>query len=1073
MNKHCDRGTRYNVLFAAMALLVIFPILGRTQNATGTIEGYVTDTTGATVPTARLKATDISTNQSMTATSDGTGHYQFLNVPVGTYALTVEQSGFKTFERTGIIVHAAVNDRVDASLQVGSANETITISGLSSQVDTTSATVGTTITEKQITDLPLNGRDAGSLVTLAPGTNNYSNVSWWGFPTTFVTSNGSYFQNRGTEWLLDGGLFTWTYVNSGLQLPNPDALEEFNYSSAQRLSEYGRNDSATINAVIKSGSNQFHGDVWEFNRNAGLNARAYQQSNVNPKLVQNQFGGTFGGPIRRNKAFFFGSYEGFRQAGSAFSFNALVPTSAERTGDFSSSSVKPINPVTGQPYPNDQVPVDPVIANFLKYVPTPNTGSDGWAGNSPNSSSYNEYVARVDYDLSKRHRLTGSYYMLKNSALSNQGSTIYLVPSATDYYTDGKQYQINVSDVWTISSEKLNTARFVFLSAGANRGWLASDFTLQTLGSQFTSAYPQPPDVIVSGYFSFDATNVGLINTHNQEYEDTFQWIIGNHQLSMGGQAIYYHDNQFTSPGPWTYYYGTATGNALADFISGDTGSFQYGVPNLNADVTVHYLFSAFAQDNWKATKKLSLTFGLRWEDLTGVVNPNDYRTTFKPYAQSVIFPDFLPGWLYKDTINGKIDPGWTRSGYSAPQEVYPRVGFSYDVFGNGRTAVRGGFGVYGGEVETIGWQNGSPFATPSPSCFTGNQSFVPISNPYVNTCDPILAAKSWTGPPPDYSAPIPYGGGGIDPRTKRPYAYNFSFGVQHQINQTTYVEASYVGSIARKVWFNYDYYGGAQYAPGATESPQSLADRYPYLTGQVSGVFVNGTPDNAYYNGLLVQLNRRFSRGLSFTASYTWSKAQDANHWPVQNWAIPNQRWGISDSDFASNFIGSVIYQPQVHFENRIANAILRGWEVTSLFQFEDGQPFTLLTGTDNLVNSYYGSRPNQVGDPNLNKHRSRSAEMTEWFNTKAFVDPGLGATGNVGVDTLRGPGMKNVNASLLRSFPLYERVRFEFRFDTFNSFNWVNLGNPNSTMTSPQFGQITSAGSMRQLQFGAKIIF
>jgi len=286
-------------------------------------------------------------------------------------------------------------------------------------------------------------------------------------------------------------------------------------------------------------------------------------------------------------------------------------------------------------------------------------------------------------------------------------------------------------------------------------------------------------------------------------------------------------------------------------------------------------------------------------------------------------------------------------------------------------------------------------------------------------------------------------------------------------------LEVEYVGAVSRKVWFNYDYFGGAQYAPGATESSQSLADRYPYLTGKVSGVFVNGTPDNALYHGLQVQFNRKMSHGLQFTSSFTYSRAEDANHWPVENFAVPRGRWGRSDSNFPLNSISSFIYQPDFRYGNRVASLLLRGWELAGVLQFESGKSFTIHTGTDNLVNSYFGSRPLQLKDPKLDSHRSRPAVMAEWFDTAAFVNPGIGKMGNTGVDTLQSPGLKNLNASLLRNFEIMERLKFELHFDTFNTMNWVNLGGPDSTMTDPNFGKITSAGSMRQLQLGGKLVF
>jgi hypothetical protein len=1075
MKKAERRKTLLYGFLTTVGLLFLGGVGATSQNVTATISGFVTDSTGSAIPEATVTATNILTNNTISKHSDETGHYEFVDLSVGGYKVSVEKPGFKRYERAGLTLHAGNNYRVDAPMVVGSMTEEVTVNAQAAQVNTISAEVGETITERSIVDLPLNGRDVGQLISLTPGANGYANVNWWGFNTTFVTTGGSWFQNRGTDWLLDGGLFTWTYVNSGAQLPNPDALEEFHYNLNQRSAEYGRDGTSTINTVIKSGSNQFRGRVWEFNRNAGLNARPYLSTGVNPKLVQNQFGGTAGGPIWRSKAFFFGSYEGLRQAGAAFTYSTPVPTALERTGDFSQSAVGPIDPTTGLPYPGDQVPVDPVSANILAWVPTANTGTNTWSGNSPNDANSNQYLGKVDYNLTSSHHLAGSYFDLRNNGVNAQGSNIIATPaSITNYVTAGHEQQANLSDVWTISPQKLNTARFVYLSIGSNRGWLQTTDTLATLGSKFTSgADPHPPNLLVNGYFSIDATNDGFLWTHNQEYSDIFRWGIKRHQLSLGGEYLYYHDYQFSSPGPWTKFFGTYTGNALADFITGDVNQFQYGYPDQKSGDQTHGLYAAFAQDNWQVMKKLTLNLGLRWEYLTRVENPTHASVAFSPYKQSVLLPDYLPGWLFRDPFTGKADPGWRDGGgVQLPQRFDPRFGFSYDVFGNGRVAVRGGFGVYSTEVESISFQPGAgPYAVPAPSCAPGTLSLVPISNPYITTCDPITAASGWNGPPAGYSAPVPFYGGGIDPATTRPYNLNFSLGVQYQPTHKTFFEATYVGNQARHLWFNYDYFGGPQYAPGATEN--NIADRYPYLPGQVAQVWVNGTPDNSRYNGLLVQLNQNMNHGLQFTSSYTWSKAEDANHWPVEDWSLPRGRWGISDGNFAHNLVVSFIYAPQFQISNRVSRALVNGWEVSGIAQFESGGPFTVLTGTDNLVNGYYGSRPIQNGDAKLDPHRSRAAAMAEWFNTSVFSDPGIGFHGNIGVDTLEAPGLKNLDASLMRTFPIHERAQFQFHFDAFNAFNLVNLGYPDSTFHDPLFGAITYAGSMRQLQFGGKIMF
>jgi hypothetical protein len=1100
--------------------------------STGTITGFVSDTSGGVVVNATVTATNTLTNQSETKHTDNTGRYEFVDLEFGTYQVQVEQTGFQKMVHSAIVVHADSSNRVDFVLPVGSENQQVLVSATAVQVNTETAEVGETITSKLIEDLPLNGRDAGSLITLAPGNSGYQMVNWWGFNTTFVTAGGSYFQNRSTEWLLDGGLYTWTFVNSGAQLPNPDAIEEFHYGLNERSAEYGRMGGATINAVIKSGTNQFHGDVWEFNRNNGLNARPYLDSATNPKLVQNQFGFTAGGPIFRNKTFFFGSYEGYREAGTGFSNDIPVLTSQERSGNFSdlAANIKNgqlTNPTNGQPYAGNVVPVNPVSANIMKWIPSPNTTSasglvDEWSGNVPARSTTNQYLVKLDHRLTSKHEIEGSYFHLGGSGESAQGSNISAVtPAVTNYLDNQFEEQWNAADIWTISPTKINTARFVYFGIGSPRGWLQSTSadTLQGLGSTFTSAYQQPPAICVSGYFSLDCTNVGNIFEYDQQYMDTFRWALSRHQISVGGSYMNTHQDQFTSPGPWVYFNGgipysggvpgNTTGNALADFVLGDASYIQYGYPNYVGNDQLQNLKGAFIEDEWHVLKRLSLSLGLRWEFLNPARNETADSVQFLPGAQSKIFPDFVPGWLFRDPLTGTQDPGYVpRGGIEYPNRFDPRFGFAWDIFGNGKTALRGGGGLYETQTETISFGPGnSPFTSPAPSCWPGQVNQVSISNPYgaqtspesgPETCDPILAAKTWTGPPSNYSAPVPYSGGGFDPATTRPYIIDFSLGIEQQITPSTLLDVSYVGQLGRHLWFNIDYFGGAPYFPGATVL--NVPERYPYLNNGalaaceanssstqcatllaapalIEQVWTQGSTDNSTYNGLLVQLNKRLSHGISFTNSFTYSHTQDANEYPAQNWALGEHgRFGTSDSSFKLNWVSSWTYAPTLHLANRIARNVINGWEFAGIAQFESGAGESLYTGVDDIYNTENGSSEtlvNKTGLLRLSPHRPRSAEMQEWFNTAATANPGVGHIGDSGWNSVATPGLKNFNMSLLRDFNITERARFQFHFDTFNTFNFVNLGGANGNMSSPQYGQITGAGSMRQLQFGAKIYF
>lgn len=1063
----------------AIALTLASAFSVSAQVDRGVIGGYVTDASGGPIPDTAVTATNTGTNQPFKAMTIATGEYRIFALPVGQYTITIEKPGFKGDSKTGVVVQANSNTRVDLQLQIGTLAQQITVGADPIQVNTDTAQVAETVTSQQIVDLPLNGRETAALVQLVPGVRAFQTVNWWGFETTFVTSDGSRFQNRGTEWLLDGGIQSWTFVNSGKVLPNPDAVQEVQYAGSQRSAEFGRMGSSTVDTITKSGTNTFHGDLWEFLRNNYFNAKSYNQTTQNPQNIQNQFGFTFGGPVwipkiynGRNKTFFFTSWQALEQRQQAFSYDVRVPTALERQGDFSQSPVTPINPATGMPYPGNKLPsIDPVSAKILAMLPVGNA-QGLWAGTAPNPYSQREFLGKGDQYLGNNHRLSFTYFRFGESSTNQQGSSLP-VPGFTAYSTIGVQTHYNGSWTWTLSPTKLNTLRAVYSRTSSDRGWNNNN-TLHNLGANFTDGSDQPPlKVIIDGYFSLNATNEGREFEGDRQFLDTFRWTHGAHNMSFGAEVVNYLDKE-TLPGEtWAYFHSDYTGNALANFELGAVSNFQSGI-TVPPPATRHWLFSGFFQDDWKVTRRLSLNLGVRYEDLTMPVSPNPYGSTFLPYAQSVVFPNAPPGLLFSNPYTGQTDPGWQRGGWlHHPKRFEPRFGFAYDVFGDGKTAVRGGFGIYESEIETIGERNnGNPLNPPSPPPIP---PFVSLSNPwnYPGGFDPVANAAHWNPGPglqPVFSKP--WSVGGWDPDYTRPYSMDFSIGIQRQLPQSTLLDVSYVGNLSRHDWYNYNLYSPV-WQPGATNTPQSLACRTSYLPCQVGPVFVNGTPGTANYNGLHTYLNRRFNKGLLFQVSYTFAKTIDTNSWPVQDFNYMNMEHARSDDDRKNVFVTNFVYQPSyLHFSNHVVNFFLGGWSLSGIFTAQSGAPVTIYSGTDPFANNYFGGRPNLVGNPFLDPSRSRSAVIQEWFNTSAFALPGPGQFG-MGRNLIDGPGMKNLDSSLMKVFRLNERFNFQYRWDMFNALNWVNLNNPHNYMNDLLFGRITGAGSMRQMQMSLKLQF
>ena len=1081
------------------------------QTNVGQIAGRIVDGSGGAVPGASVTATSAQTGLAQTTVTDREGGYVFASLPSGTYTIRVTVSGFKPVERVNVVLDAASRRAVDISLEVGDVSETVSVAAVTSHVETQSGDVSRVITGEQVNSIALNGRNYAQLLQLLPGaviqtTDAFSlGLSTTGQAINGVRSASTYFMVDGAD-NMDNGANT-----NAITQPSLDTISEVKVLTASYSAEFGGRAGALINVVTKGGTREFHGSAYEFIRDDTFDARSFfDRGNPAPLSFSNP-GYTIGGPIAfggfnadRSKLFFFFSQD-WKKNHQGVTQVSTVPTLAERTGDFRGSSLAaPRDPLTGQPFPDRTIPASRVSTNgraLLSAYPEPNFGGPGGnhAETGTNETDSREEVLRLDYVLSPRTQ--ASYRFSHNSVdIFNpfQGGNTGIVPGIRPR----PGWTMVGSTQHTFSNTLLNStgvsATKNQIQAGPDNAVLARG----ALGITYPEIFPSNrfgtgPDVTLTGFTGYNAGD--YIKNRNLTYQvrNDLTKIAGPHALKFGAQITYSQKDQNLRPrenGVVTFATSArnSTGNVVADALLGNFQNYTEGETDQEWRAR-YWQYELYAQDNWRVSPKLTLDLGLRYNVIAPLYSALNNFSTFDP---SRFNPALAPGVLagdgsivpgtgsptngivifgdgFPDAAHGVIpaadDPaatalfdGLPRGGVPTEyRDFSPRLGFAYDLFGKGRTAVRGGFGIFYDRVRTdyLSATSGNPPFVRSANVFDGN-----IDNPTGAT------QRSF---PPSLA--------GIRSRMPTPRVMSFNIGVQHELLQGTIVHVNYVGTLGdhltRTVDINQLKAGTRLNPPASTTNVNALRP-YPGY-GSIS---ITENEDESNYHSLQTSLTRRLRAGVEFGANYTFSKALDTSSGTPEDVYNIARDYGLSSVHRAHNFNSYFIWQ--VPFfrgaSNRLLRGALGGWDISGVAVYQSGAPFTVTVPTDIARIGVNSARASLVGDPGL---PSDERTPLRWFNTAAFLDPAKMTPGQFGTsarNVLIGPSFNRVDAGIAKLFQLSSRMKLQIRADAFNAFNMTSFTSLNTTVRfdaagnpTGGYGAVTSAAPGRVLEFGARLTF
>ncbi|MBI2834235.1 MAG: carboxypeptidase regulatory-like domain-containing protein [Acidobacteria bacterium] len=1052
---------------AATLVGVAFVSAAAAQTPLASLRGMVRDPSAAPVADVRMTLVHEQTNEQRVTTSDAAGQFVVTAIPPGDYRLEIEQSGYKKYTQR---LRPQVNQdlRIDVNLELGTIAESVEVTAPAASVDRLRTALATVVDGRQLAGLPLDGRNFLELSLLAPGTAPGAEGS-----AGSVRGDFAFHVNGGREdsnsSLLDGVLNVDPKLNTFGVAPPVDAVQEFEIVTSTPDASFGRNAAGHVNVVVKSGANRASGSAYEFFRDRALNARNYfaPKTEPAPAYRRNQFGGSFGGPIVRNRTFFFGDYEGTRTR-EGVTMVTNVPTLAERNGDFSRSLfARPINPYTGQPFPAARIPslfLSPIGLAIAGLYPLPNRDVpfQNFVSSPASTDRRDQFDLRVDHGTSSRATIMARYSLSDRDFFEPFSGPGFAAVPGFGSHVPRRAQNVMVGERRSLSPTLFNEARLGYtrLSGGVFPENGGTSLNRQVgLPELATNSRDWGLSLITISGFSplgHEYNNPQASTIRQIQFADTLTWTRGRHLVKFGAdmRALAqdaYRDVQargfltFSDQVP-------ITGNALADLLLGlpvVTGGARLD----NAQRLRTSGYSAFVHDSFWMTPRVTVSAGLRYEYNAPPVDADNRANVYDPATRSMV----------------RVGTGGLpRGGYAPDRNNWaPRVGVAWNVDAAGDTVVRAGYGIYY-DQSSLAPSEGLYFNPP----YFDLRLYFPLPGL------PLLLSNPF---PQQFPVTVPPSGTTYQRDFQTAHVHQWNVNLQRQLGHSRLVEVAYVGSKGQSLLRGRDIN-----QPPASPSPFNLRP-----VAQFADITLIESKARSDYKSLQLSFKQRLAVGVSALAAYTWSSSHDDAsglfttagdpNFP-QDSRNPQAEWSRSNYDLRHRLsLGFTCDMPFGTGSGRFAthgwvSDLLANWEVTGILTLQSGRPFTvaLLPEFDNSNTGRsslgFGAndRPDLVGDPTLSARGPNG-----WFNTAAFAVPPFGSFGTAGRNILEGPGYRNVNLALLKHLRLGAATRLQLRLEAFNLFNRTNFDLPDNFLGSPTFGRIRSAGSPRRLQLGAKLLF